>query len=247
MKLVLAVMLMAACGDNIAVTPDAPVFKHTPLPQALPHSFTVLDHPKLVTLTYSDYALADMAEAWGDAVVTSAWYKRVTGEYNIGEMTHAAKFRMGPAPTTTIEDVDLEAKIQALITAGSVPAPGADSEYLYMIYVPPTTPIGDSLQGLYGYHYFLNRPTGERFAYAVIVDDGSGQDTTTTTAAHELIEAATDPYDPPADGWYTDPGLPDPWSLILGEVADLCNFDPFAYEAGFAYQRIWSNTEAAAG
>jgi hypothetical protein len=245
MKL-LAVFALTAigCGDNVEVLPDAATFVHTPLPQVIPHTFNVLDHPKLITLTYSDHADRAMVEAWGDAVVMSSWYKAVGGQYSIGAMTHAAKFVMGPAPTTTVEDTDVEAKIQALITAGSVPAP--DSNTLYMIYLPPQVTLGDSLADLYGYHAMLTRPTGERFAYAVVVDDGSGIATTTATAAHELIEAATDPFDPPNDGWYTDPGSPDPWSLILGEVADLCNTDPVVTEGGFTYQRSWSNTAAAA-
>ena len=118
-----------------------------------------------------------------------------------------------------------------------------------MIYVPPSVPLGPSLQDLYGYHDEATTTTGSiPFPYAVIVDDGTGIDTTTTTAAHELIEGATDPHFTNGNlGWFTDPPLPDPWYLILGEVADLCNYEPYAYEGTFAYQRSWSNAAAAAG
>jgi hypothetical protein len=250
------VFAVAACGDDAhGITPDASpdapgpfsTAPHT-LPQALMHAGVVLDHPKLVTLTYSDYVFKTQVEAWGDAVVGSSWWSKVGVEYGVGTMTHEVKFDMGPSPTTTTEDTDLEAKIESLITAGSIPAPPATgSEYLYMIYVPSTVPLGGSLQGFFGYHYDLLH-NGARYAYAVILDDGTGIDTTTTTAAHELIEAATDPYSPSnLTGWYTDPPLPDPWWLVLGEVGDLCNFDPYEHEAGFAFQRSWSNAAAAAG
>jgi hypothetical protein len=262
MKLVALVLALVACGnshDHMMAMPDGPkVFEdapgpfmtapHTPLPQAIPHAGVVLAHPQLVTLYYSDYKYKTEVQAWGDAVVTSSWWTKIGAEYGIGTMTHDAKFDMGPSPTTTTEDTDLETKIDSLITAGSIPAPPqTGSQYLYMIYVPSTVPLGNSLQGFYGYHYALTHTGGARYAYAVILDDDTGIDTTTSTAAHELIEAATDPFSAPNDGWYTDPALPDPWYLILGEVGDLCNFDPFEHEAGFVYQRSWSNAAAAAG
>jgi hypothetical protein len=75
-----------------------------------------------------------------------------------------------------------------------------------------------------------------------------GVDEVTTTAAHELIESATDPYEPAADeGWYVDQALPDPWYLIAGEVADLCDGEDLIKSGSFTVQRSYSNTAAAAG
>ena len=255
MKSIAVVILLAGCGDNLPETPDAAhpdsglfhTAPHTALPQAIPHANQVLEHPKLVTITYMDYPLIAMTEAWADAVVTSSWWPTVGAEYGIGTMTHDSSYTIPThSPTTVQQDVDLEAQIQTLITNGLVPTPpNTDNQYIYMIYLPKTVPLGETLLDLFGYHAQLTY-NGAKFSYAVIVDDGSGIATTTTTSSHELIEAATDPYDPPNDGWYTDPPLPDPWALILGEVADLCSFEPTVQESDFTYQRIWSNAAAAA-
>lgn len=258
MKLVLALLVtIAACGDNATLPPDAArpdgpgpfmTAPHTPLPLVAKHSGTILQHVKLVTLTYSDYPAASRAavEGWGDAIVGSSWYQTVGAEYGVMSGTHAAKIQIGPAPTTTLEDVAIEAKIKALVMAGTVPPPLATgNQFLYMIYIPSTVPLGMSLAGILGYHQ-MTTLNGIKFPFAVVLDDGNVDDTT-VTASHELIEAATDPMDPPIDGYYSDPPLPDPWNLILGEVGDLCNDEPFEHESGFAVQRSWSNAAAMAG
>src|SRR5207302_1966609 len=49
------------------------------------------------------------------------------------------------------------------------------------------------------------------------------------------------------DGWYVDPALPDPWYLIAGEVADLCDGEALIKSGTFTVQRIYSNAAAAAG
>jgi hypothetical protein len=241
------------CGDNLLVEPDAgkAVFEtapHTPMPQLVPHGGQVLANVKLVTLTYTNYADKANVEAFGDAVVASDWYKQVTAEYGVSEGTHDAKVVIGPAPAM-LTDVQVEAQIKQLINTNMVPKPLATgNQFLYMIYIPPSVTLDASLQGFYGYHAAAITTAGNiKFPYAVIIDDGTGIDTTTATAAHELVESATDPYDPPDDGYYVDPPLPDPWFLILGENADLCDGEDLIKSGTFAVQRIYSNAAAAAG
>ena len=65
-------------------------------------------------------------------------------------------------------------------------------------------------------------------------------------AAHQVIDAATNPYLPPHDGFYADPPRTDPWSLLRREVADLCEGDDDVIEGRYAYPRVYSNTAAAA-
>ena len=251
----IGILALVACGDNAVEPPDAAhpdsglfhTAPHTALPQAIPHANVILEHPKLVTITYMDYPLTAMTEAWADAVVSSDWWTAVTAEYGVGSMTHDSSYVIPMhSPTTIQQDTTVEAQIQNLITNNLVPMPTAGNQYIYMLYLPKTVPLGASLQDLYGYHAQLTAAGGVKFSYALIVDDGTGIDTTTVTSSHELIEAATDPYNPPTDGWYTDPPSTDPWSLILGEVADLCNDEPTVTEGNFVYQRIWSNAAAAA-
>jgi len=120
------------------------------------------------------------------------------------------------------------------------------SQYLYMLYVPHSVTLPADLGNVLGYHD-ATTVNGATIAYAIILDDGSGIDTTTSTAAHELIEAATDPLNPPNDGYYLDPPLPDPFYLILGEVADLCDGEALIRSGDFAVQRSYSNAAAQAG
>jgi hypothetical protein len=245
------------CGDNAPgpAMPDAkPGFMtaaHTPLPLLDAHDHVILDHVKLVTLTYSDYADAATVEAFGDAIPASNWFTNAGAEYGVGAGTHAAKYHLGPTPTTVLEDTTVEALISGLITAGSIPQPPATgNEFLYMIYIPPSVPLGASLQGGFvGYHTSIT-VGGIEVPYALILDDGSGIDNTEWTAAHELIEAATDPLfapNPNGDGWYADKPLPDPWYMIEGEIADLCDGEATIHEGPFTVQRTWSNAAIMAG
>lgn len=250
MRFLPVLLVVLGCGDNIKLEPDAapPKFEtapHTAMPQLLPHSGQVLANVKLVTMTYTGYADKTNVEAFGDAVVGSDWYKLVGAEYGLHEGTNT-KVSIGPAPAS-LTDVQVEQKILMLINTNVVPKPLATgNEFLYMIYVPPTVTLDASLQGFYGYHA-ASKVGAIKFPYAVVLDDGTGTDTTTSTAAHELVEGATDPYDPPDDGYYTDPPSPDPWSLILGENGDLCNGEALIKSGDYAVQRIYSNIAAAAG
>lgn len=250
------VALLVACGDHHAAPPDAPdmmpdagfaTAAHTPFPAVLPHNHSILDHVALVTITYADYPDRAMVDAFGDAVVASSYYTMVGAEYGLSAGTHQSVHLTQNAPST-LKDTDIDTLMKQLVTNHTVPTT-AGTQYLYMIYIPHSVTLDASLMGFYGYH--TDTTAGQtRFAYAVVLDDGTGIDTTTVTASHELVEGATDPYfktNPNGDGWYTDPPLPDPWYLIEGEVADLCNDEPFEHVGTFAVQRIWSNTAAQAG
>jgi hypothetical protein len=89
--------------------------------------------------------------------------------------------------------------------------------------------------------------SGVRFPFAVIVDDGTGVAATIVRAARQLIDTVTDPYLPPDDGYYTDPPMTDPWSLVSGEVADLCEGEDAVNDAGYALPRVYSDRAASAG
>lgn len=245
---------LVGCGHHdeaVDAMPDSGGFAtapHTPLPRAVAHTGVVLDHVKLVTITYSDYPNTATVEAFGDAIVTSPWYAMVGADYGVGAGTHDAKYHLGTSPTTLTQDTDLETQIDTLVTTGVVPRPTAGgNEYLYMLYVPATVPLGASLHGEYGYHGMLTY-NGIHYPYAIVLDDGTLDDTT-STAAHELIEAATDPtfVDPNGDGWWVDAASPDPWYLDdYDEVADMCDGEVPVREGTYAVPRIWSNTGAAA-
>jgi hypothetical protein len=252
-------LVLAGCGGKSTnapdanASPDAPVgfqtAPHTPMPMVIPHAGKVLAHPVLVTVTFDDDTNAAMWKSLGDSIVTSAWLTTVGADYGVSTGSHAGMYSIGPAPAT-IDYAGVQSTIEAKINDGTLPAPTAGGdEHVYMLYVPRKVTLSQDLANEYG-HHGMGTAKGVSIAYAVCLDPTWNTNEIpgiTSTAAHELIEAATDPYNSPNDGWYVDPPLPDPWWLIAGEVADLCDGEALIQSNGFAVQRSYSNTEAAAG
>jgi hypothetical protein len=252
-------LALGACSSKMASAPDAtpPIdaavgfqtAAHTPMPTVIKHSGKVIAHPVLVTITYADDTFSPMWKTLGDQIVTSTWLTTVGTEYGVGTGSHAGMYSIGPAPAS-IDGTTIQSTIQAKITDGTLPAPDASGDqHIYVLYVPRKVTLGNDLQNIYGYHA-MGTAKGVNIAYAAILDPTWNTNEVpgiTSTVAHELIEAATDPYDPPNDGWYTDPPLPDPWWLIMGEVGDLCDGEKLITSGDFQVQRSWSNAAAAAG
>jgi hypothetical protein len=241
-----------ACGDNQIGPPDLQAdagfhpAPHAQLPMVYPHTGTVLSAMQLVTLTYQGYGAASDVIAFGDALVASSWYRTTGAEYGVLPATHRQHVGVGPLPASLGRD-QIAAQITDLITQGAVPAPSAaGNQLLYLLYVPhsDSVSLGD-LAGLGGYHDMLT-VDGVRFPIAVVLDDGTALAATTTQAAHQVIDAATNPYLPPDAGYYADPPERDPWRLLRREVADLCEGEDAVVEGGFAFPRVYSNTAAVA-
>jgi hypothetical protein len=244
-----------ACGDNTVLAPDAyagpPPFEtapHAALPRIFGHGNIVLSSIELVTLTYDDYADRAQVEAFGDAVVDSSWFKSVGLEYNLAGGVHVKKVALGPAPAS-LTRIDIEALISNTLENHLAPPPAPiGNQLLYLLYVPPQVARGPDLVDIRGYHDILMLDHVQ-VPYAVVLDDGSGLPTTTKTAAHELIDAATNPYAPPSDGFYADLPRSDPWSLVSGEIADLCEGEPAVHleVGGYAVPRVYSSHAARTG
>ncbi|HEX3479108.1 MAG TPA: hypothetical protein VHT91_28990 [Kofleriaceae bacterium] len=239
---------LAACGDNQTGTPElqpdagfAPA-PHAPLPVVFPHTGTVLSAIQLVTITYAGYDATSDVIAFGDALVASDWYRTAGTEYGVLPGIHRQQVVLA-APPQALDRDQIAAQITDLIAAGRVPAPDATAnQLLYLLYVPHAL-AGPDLAGVGGYHDMVTLDD-VRFPIAVVIDDGTGLTTTTIQAAHQVIDAATNPYLPPHDGYYADPPRTDPWSLLRREIADLCEGDDDVIEGRFAYPRVYSNTAA---
>lgn len=240
-----------ACGDNQTgppgLSPDAGFAPapHAPLPTVFPHTGKVLSAMQLVTITYAGYDAASDVFAFGDELVASNWYRTTGAEYGVLHAAHRQKVMLGAAPPA-LDRVQIAAQITDLITAGKVIAPDADgNQVLYLLYVPPSVALGDDLAGVHGYHEMVTLDD-VRFPIAVVIDDGTALAATILQAAHQVIDAATNPYLPPNDGYYADPPRTDPWSLLRREVADLCEGEDAVIEGRFPYPRVYSNTAAVA-
>lgn len=247
---------LSGCGDNYPAPPDAanepPPFRpapHAPMPRVLRHSGIVLSSVELVTLTFDDYAARDLVERFGDTIVGSPWYTTVGAEYGVRAGTHLARVSLGPSPASLTRD-GIATLIKQRITDGAAPTPPTTgNQLLYLIYIPPSVSRGPDLDGISGYHQMLTL-AGARFPIVVVVDsvgDDRGTGGPTLTAAHQLINAATNPYDPPNEGYYADPPMIDPWSLARGEVADLCDGELPVTDGELLLPRVYSDLAAAVG
>ena len=227
---------LAACGDD--------AFHIGSLPHVVPHTGRVLSTVNLVTITYDDDPLGDLADRFGASVLATHWLHATGDEYGVRGGAQLATYHMGPAPAhLTYGEVS---KIPSqLIAAGAVPGPTDHGvPILYAIYVPATTSItaddgtGAMCQTALAYH-----DSDGTVPFAVIPTCYPGSELARTMfSSHEIIEAATDPF---LDAFYVDPPDPnDPYHYSGAEVADLCNRVPAPSEDGFALEASWSNAQA---
>jgi hypothetical protein len=274
MRRLLAVLLLVGCGSNDAkpdaaqadaavdATPDAaPV---PPLGDVMPVAgggSAVIAAPKLVLITANNDALqADYETFAAQYAASAAWTSQVS-EYGIGAFTATTK-RLATAPATDQAAIDL---ITAN-TTGATPAWGAtDPSTVYMFVIPKGAAFDDGTGSkcctdYFGYHYDAMVGSTDA-AYSIVCgcDDStypnfSTLQVTTSTASHEMVEAASDPrLDPPGYGTVDDDHYG--WSYGTDpELADLCQYADTAYWVGapgvdskYALQRTWSNAAAHAG
>jgi hypothetical protein len=245
-----ACIVLGACGDNITELPDAAMSSefvpapHAPMPSVLRHSGTVLANLRLVTLTFDGYDAAAV-DRFGDAIVASEWYATVGGEYGIRPGNHIPTVTLGPAPASLTPLAIEELLVQRIAEDSRLPKPAiGNHQLLYMLYVPPSV-VRIDLTGP-GYHH-ESKVDMARFPYVVVLDNGQGPAALTTVAARLLINAVTNPFLPPDDGYYADPPKIDPWSLVRREVADLCDGQRLVTEGDLTLPQVYSDIAAKAG
>jgi hypothetical protein len=230
-------------GSGGAAFSTAP---HTPFPKLVFHGDAVMAHPKLVTITFPGYAHKAEVEAFGDYVVTSPWLSATGAEYGVSAGTHLAKVTLPDAAPAMLDDPGVIDLLTQRIADGTLPDGTVSDGVIYMLYVPGATVLEDDgtlCTDFVGYHWDA-MASGKHIAYAVIGDCDGPLSDTTSTASHELIEAATDTL----DSWYLDPAPDDPWVLFSGqENADLCQYLPNVVQDGVTLQRSWSDLAAQAG
>jgi hypothetical protein len=248
--IVLSACLMA-CGDNGSGEgdqPDGTQFSpapHAPMPHVLRHSGTVLSSPQLVTITFDGYARRDHVEQFAAAVVSSSWYDTIGSEYGLAAPRLFPSVRLPDAPSTVSRD-KITALITQHITAGTLPVPTRDNQLLYLLYIPPGVVRSRDLMSVLAYHE-VAMTESTPFPFVVVLDDNRDPEQLTLAVAHQLINATANPYKPPNDGYYADPPLIDPWSLVHGELADLCAGETPVTEGGFLFPRVYSDSAAHAG
>lgn len=233
---------------------------HQPFPPVVYFDGGVIAAPQLVTIVYPGYP--HNVQGWGDYALTSQWIHQTGADYGVGAGTHLAKVTVPDAVPATLSDALIEQNLLRWMDAGVIPTapPTANNDYIYMLYLNSSVQMNDSDGGVgqicvdfLGYHY--NFPVGAngQIYYGVVADcdppdagEAQAAADVESTAAHELMETMTDPG---GYSWYFDVPMSNDWweAWEYGEVGDLCEFLPNYFENGWSFQRIWSNSAAAAG
>lgn len=260
-----------------AADPINPVYPapHTPMPLVDNNGGRVLQSTHIVTITWSndDPNLVSRLQLLDDTITTTPWWKAVGSEYCekggapcIGPGTPGEHVIIkDPPPVSGFSDTTqgngtntMQDFIKAQL-ANNPDFPDPTNDTIYAFYLPPGTDItldgtqGCANGGFGAYHSTVDLqpkkgPNLITTSYAIIPRCGSKEGTTTVSASHEFIEAATDPD--VGEGNLTYYMQNQTWAFAGGEVGDLCvdftgNNDK-VQESSFLVQRSWSNESAKA-
>ncbi len=232
---------------------------HPAAPEVLSLGGPVLATPRFIPIVFStDTEIANIGKLM-KAIGPSAYWKATTSEYGVGAATASDPIVLTEAAPVQLSSEDIVPFLKAHIEDATSGWGPVDPNAIYSIYYPAGTNLVDpGFESCvdYGAYHGEGEANGVKFAYAVMPRcSGSGGfsdlDMLTVSTSHELVEAATDPL---AE---TNPAFREPdkdhlvWSVMpLGEVGDMCTYDPDAYfkpaDVGFMVQRTWSNAAAKA-
>ena len=201
-------------GPDAEQDPNVYPAVHQPIAQVDNLGGPVLDHAKLVTVTFRGDAMRDAFRTYTHEILTSVWWRKTIGTFGFADGANGGDFELDDTVSgRTITDADFQAYARQQITLGKLPIP--DRQTLFMFYVPRSTTL--DAQGQLtcrdngGYHgsFVMALGGGDGgvgdgggtttvdVAYAIIPRCyGSFQDAT-IAASHEIAEAATEPT--PAD------------------------------------------------
>ena len=271
-------------GDDGAGPAGYPAFP-ADLPQVQKNQGAVLSSPVLVTVSWPGDANASTWEGFGDAIGASTYWSATTSEYGVGPATSGPSnhVRMTQALPPSLSYTDLQNFVVAAVQAaesdagagatdGGAPDPAwprptldahGNAQTIYSLFIAPSTNVTDPgsgqpfcVEGGLGYHDSVVVGTAN-VAYSVTLECAGLTDAEIEeTAAHESVEAATDPFVESATLGYVGFDADHlAWDIYTGfndELADACqNWQDSYYEesGSFPYwvQRSWSNAAASKG
>jgi hypothetical protein len=262
-------MALAACGSSGGGDAGAPLDPGDGY-EAFPPDFPtiqsqggpVLTKPRVVTVTWASDSQAPTLQAFDEAIGASSYWTSVTGEYGVGPIENV-NVAVTTAPPAQWDDTQIDAWVKQQAQSGSSGWPAPDGETVYVVYLPASvqlTSMGQAAcQAYSGYHTDLG--TNPDIAYALVPEgcyQGTGYtliDNATSSAAHEIVESAVDPFSNQSPAWIGFDQDHLAWELWMewqDEVADACEFSNYAYftETGnlpYLVARVWSNASAKAG
>jgi hypothetical protein len=265
MKCLIALALLAACGDNVKLAPDAappdaapdvPMFAEAPhgtVPQVQTGGGPVLTAPKIVPIFFTgDSAIQTQTEQYLNALAASSYWTAVTHEYGVGALTIEPTIVSTDTPPTS--DSMLQTWLASNLDgthAGWTFDPGT----IYAVFLPDgvtlSTPFGDSRSAFGAYHDEAPGANSTKIVYALIPRCQGGIDSLTVSSSHEFVEASTDPLPETEPAYQLVDNNHIVWEFTPGgELGDMCEYVGEAAQplvGTFYVQRTWSNASAAAG
>lgn len=230
------------------------------LPRVAYRGGPFLHNPRIVTVTWKtdDPALVARLERFDETITRSTWWRTVVDAYCtkpddcIGEGRAAGSVHLDGPLAAEASDGDVEAVLIREIEAGRIPTP---PDALVVAYLPPGVAFRDANVARYcagGPRALHGRLRAAKTKPAFAIVPRCGDETELTAAAsHEILEATTNP-DPAARGFAFDQGSASLGFTMAGvEPVDPCGIVTRdrhrTTEAGFTFQRAWSNRDAALG
>jgi hypothetical protein len=263
----------AEAGANVDQDPNVFPAMHAPIAQVDNLGGPILNHPTLVSVTFTGYDAATPT-AFTGFLGTSDWWHATVGTYGIADAVYGGAVVLdNPYAGTSVRDSDFQTFLAQRIASGALPVPS--DQTLYVVWLPTGTTLVDphglsncGNNGYAGYHNAftttLPAPSADggsdagndagggvaNIAYAIVADCGHGPNT--VSASHEIAESVSDPLLAAMPAFYltsNDAWLP--WyqgNQYGGEIGDLCILMPnVVMKAGnFYVSRIWSNKAASA-
>ena len=229
------------------------------MPQIQNSGGPVLTNATLVAVTFGTDPLQATAEDFVQTFANSSVWG-FAAEYGVGAATVATPIQSSMALKSSMDETDWQAElpIEMEQSLGGFSPPLAES--IYVLFLPPgITATNQGLTGCAnfgGYHSALQLSDGTQVAYAIVPRCQSFNslglvDSMTGVASHEILEAATDPFDILSKPAWSDVDSADfAFSLAFGggEICDMClnAFPPFYTPSDLKYvvQRSWSNAAA---
>jgi hypothetical protein len=249
---------LAACGTSS----DDPSLGSL-MPQAISAGAAVMATPTVIPITWvNDPSVVDIEKFYPEYKASPAWAIQ-TAEYGIGPLTVGAAQHITGVPAAS--DDELRTILTANVT-GAAPAWGApDANTVYAFFLPADAAFDDGTGALCcvdydGYHDDVI-VSGVDVAYSIQCMCGADfpppgitpLQELTTTAAHELVEAVTDPHPAHKLAYADVDPAHEVWTYVTeGEIADLCEFAETEFWTNppnmtYTIQRMWSNAAARAG
>ena len=208
---------------------------------------------KIVTIVAANESLKTELLAFGDALVASNWWKAAGKDYGLSTAAHVritSTESITANPSTNAMDAFIGRAIAGRAEAAD------DGNTMYMLYLPagvvdidPTQGVNTGCQYHGGYHTLgtSNRVWGFGMRCPLQGTGLTELQSLTIISSHEIIEAATDPD--PGRGYtlgFLQSRSDDVWTSTSGETGDMCVSTQIT-EGLYTYQRVWSNSAAAAG